>query len=305
MRMLILRLAQIGDSLITFPIIRALREKYSDPHVTYIPNSAVLPIAQDWGLAEEVYAQGRLEYDKPMPEEMIRSSAWLPLLQQSDLVVYWLLYKDIDGHAKQDMLAAGAKKVIIVNGFPEVDLSKHWMETMAAGAGFPDLKAEHVAPFTPLKQASEFCMFEPPIAIHPGCSDEERRWPATSFAAIINQLLRMRQPVLLLSGPDDAEQLQIIRKHLLPPPKPGLLTMLNNAPIVEVARQIKKCKCYLGNDSGMTHLAALPGVPTIALFWPDFAVTMHPLGPTVEIIQAQDLENLHVGRVFESIQKYV
>src|SRR5579863_657736 len=199
MRILILRLAQIGDSLITFPIIRALREKYPDPHVTYVGNSAVLPIAQDWGLAEEVYAQGRLEHEKPMAEERIRSSAWLPLLQQSDLVVYWLLYQDIDGHAEKDMLAAGARKVIIVDGFPQVDLSKHWMETMAAGAGFPDLKAEHVAPFTQLKQASEFCMFDPPIAIHPGCSDEERRWPATSFAAIINQLLRLGQPVLLLS----------------------------------------------------------------------------------------------------------
>jgi hypothetical protein len=303
--MLILRLAQIGDSLITFPIIRALREKYPDPNVTYVGNSAVLPIAQDWGLAEEVYAQGRLEYDKPMTEERIRSSAWLPLLQQSDLVVYWLLYQDIDGHAGKDMLAAGARKVIIVDGFPQVDLAKHWMETMAIATGFPDLKAEHVAPFTSMKQASEFCMFDPPIAIHPGCSDGDRRWPAASFAAIINRLLRLQQPVLLLAGPDDAEQLQIVRKHLLPAPKPGLLTILQNAPIVEVSRRIKQCKCYLGNDSGMTHLAALLGVPTIALFLPDFAVTMHPLGPSVEIIQARNLERLGVDRVLDSMRKHV
>lgn len=305
MRMLILRLAQIGDSLITFPIIRALREKYSNPHVTYVGNSAVLPIAQDWGLAEEVYAQGRLEYDKPMTEEIIRSSAWLPLLQQSDLVVYWLLYKDIDGHAEKDMLAAGARKVIIVDGFPEVDLSKHWMETMSAGAGFPDLKADSVAPFTPSKQASEFCLYKEPIAIHPGCSDAERTWPAASFAAIINRLLKAQQPVLLLAGPDDDEQLQLVRKHLLPVPKPGLLTILKNAPIVEVARQIKKCRCYLGNDSGMTHLAALLGVPTVALFLPDFSVTMRPLGPSVEIIQARNLERLRVDRVLDSIRKHV
>lgn len=305
MRMLILRLAQIGDSLITFPIIRALREKYPNPHITYVGNSSVLPIAQDWGLAEEVFAQGRLEYDKPMTEEGIRSSAWLPLLQQSDLVIYWLLYQDRDGYAGKDLLAAGAKKVIIVDGFPQVDLSKHWMETMAAGAGFPDLKAEHVAPFSPLKQASKFCMFDPPIAIHPGCSDEDRTWPAASFAAIINRMLKAQQPVLLLAGPDDAEQLQIIRKHLLPVPKPGLLTILNNAPIVEVARQIKKCKCYLGNDSGMTHLAALLGVPTIGLFLPDFVTTMHPLGPEVEIIQARNLERLSIDRILESIRKHV
>ncbi|MHB8599046.1 MAG: glycosyltransferase family 9 protein [Ktedonobacteraceae bacterium] len=305
MRMLILRLAQIGDSLITFPIIRALREKYSDPHVTYIGNSAVLPIAQDWGLAEEVFAQGRLEYDKPLSEDRIRSSVWLPLLQQSDLVVYWLLYQDIDGHAGKDMLAAGARKVIIVDGFPQVDLSKHWMETMAAATGFPDLRANTITPFTSKKQDTEFCLYNPPIAIHPGCSDAERTWPAASFAAIINRLLKAQQPVLLLAGPDDDEQLQLVRKHLSPAPKPGLLTILKNAPIVEVARQIKKCRCYLGNDSGMTHLAALLGVPTIALFLPDFSVTMRPLGPSVEIIQARNLERLSVDRVLDSIRKHV
>lgn len=305
MRILILRLAQIGDSLITFPIIRALREKYPNPHVTYVGNAAVLPIAQDWGLAEEVYAQGRIEYDKPLSAEMLRSSAWYSLLQQADLVVYWLLYKDLDGHAKEDLLATGAREAIVVDGFPKVDLTKHWMETMAAGAGFPGLKADRVAPFTPLKQASEFCLYKQPIAIHPGCSDWDRMWPAASFAAIINRLLTAQQPVLLLAGPDDDEQLQLVRKHLLPRPKPGLLTILNNAPIVEVARQIKKCQCYLGNDSGMTHLAALLGVPTIALFLPDFATTMHPLGPSVEIIQNENLQRLSVERVFDSIQKHL
>ena len=305
MRMLILRLAAIGDSLITFPIIRALREKYPDPHVTYIGNAAVLPIAQDWGLAEEAYAQQQLEYNLPITEAGILSSPWLPLVQQSDLVIYWLLFQDRDGYAKKDMLAAGAKEVIIVDGFPRVDLTKSWMETMAAGVGFPDLKADNVAPFTSLKSVSEFCLYKQPVAIHPGCSDVDRMWPAYSFAAIINRLLKLQQPVLLLAGPDDEEQLQLVRKQLVPAPKPGLLTILKNAPIVEVSRRIRQCRCYLGNDSGMTHLAALLGVPTIALFLPDFAVTMHPLGPSVEIIQSPHLERLSVERVFYSVQKHM
>jgi hypothetical protein len=94
------------------------------------------------------------------------------------------------------LLAVGAKEVIIVDGFPRVDLTKSWMETMAAGAGFPDLKADNVAPFTPLKSGSEFCLYKQPVAIHPGCSDVDRMWPAYSFAAIINRLLKLQQPVL-------------------------------------------------------------------------------------------------------------
>lgn len=305
MRIVIIRLAPIGDSLITFPIIRALREKYTNSHVTYVGNATLLPLVQDWGLADEVYAQERLPYDKALSEESIRLSEWLPLLQQADLVIYWLIFEDRDGEASKNLLAAGARKVIVVDGFPQLDLSKHLMENLAESTGFPNLKAESVQPFPSMKQAGDFCPFNSCIAIHPGCSDEERRWPAISFAAIINVLLRFQQPVLLLAGPDDEKQFQMVRAHISPAPKPGLLTILYNAPLLEVARQIKQCKCYLGNDSGMTHLAALPGVPTIALILPAFAVTMRPLGASVEIIRARNIQRLPVESVYNTVRRYI
>ncbi len=83
-----------------------------------------------------------------------------------------------------------------------------------------------------------------------------------------------------------------------------MLQLLACAPLVAVAQQLRACRCYLGNDTGITHLAAMLGMPTIAIFGPSDPVIWRPLGPQVEIIQAQDLEKLPVSTVTESIARY-
>jgi heptosyltransferase-3 len=103
----------------------------------------------------------------------------------------------------------------------------------------------------------------------------------------------------------DEQVLQEVRQHLIVPPQPELLTILQNAPLLKATEWIKQCKCYLGNDSGMTHMAALIGVPTVALFLPNWVIPMHPLGPSVELIVEDDLEQLPVERVFDCVRKYV
>ncbi|GAC1349545.1 MAG: hypothetical protein NVSMB27_23700 [Ktedonobacteraceae bacterium] len=301
MRVVILRFAPIGDSLISFPILRALREKYANIHITFVGHPALLPLAQHWGLADEVYDQSQFQWNELDSEEGISSSKWLNLFQQSDLVIYLMRYSP--DQLEQNLLAAGAREVIVPHGPASHNPSIHWAEYLAEPIGLHDVIAQWIPPITPGEK--EFCLYNPPIAIHPGCSDGHRRWPAASFAAVINRLLRLRHPVLLLAGPMDTEQLQNVRRHLSTPLQPGMLTILKNAPLVELAQRIKQCKCYLGNDSGITHLAALLGVPTIAIFLPHFVVPMHPIGPAVEVIQEERIKHLSVERVFESVQKYM
>ena len=41
---------------------------------------------------------------------------------------------------------------------------------------------------------------------------------------------------------------------------------------------------FIGNDSGVTHLAAFLGVPTVAVFGPSDPVRWRPIGPTVGVV---------------------
>src|SRR5207247_10062448 len=63
---------------------------------------------------------------------------------------------------------------------------------------------------------------------------------------------------------------------------------------LQVAQHLQQCKCYLGNDSGLTHLAAMLGVPTVAIFSPTDPKIWRPVGPFVNVIQGYSLENITV-----------
>jgi ADP-heptose:LPS heptosyltransferase len=80
-----------------------------------------------------------------------------------------------------------------------------------------------------------------------------------------------------------------------------MLNLLLDAPLLEVAQQLQQCKCYLGNDSGITHLAAMLGIPTIALFGPTDPAIWQPPGPSVEVIYNPVLEQLPVEMVLEKL----
>jgi ADP-heptose:LPS heptosyltransferase len=105
----------------------------------------------------------------------------------------------------------------------------------------------------------------------------------------------------LLAGPSEAETLASVRRHISPGIKPGMLTILGNKPLLEVARQLQQCRFYLGNDSGIGHLAGLLAVPTLALFGPTNPTLKQPAGPYVETLQAMPMDNLSPGRVLEHI----
>src|SRR5439155_23407521 len=139
------------------------------------------------------------------------------------------------------------------------------------------------------------------IAIHPGSGGAQKCWPAASFVAVIEHLWQRGYPILLLAGPADHERVSGIHRSLSSPPEPGMLDVLIDAPLIVVAEHLQRCSCYLGNDSGITHLAAMLSIPTIALFGPGDPAIWRPLGPHVEVIQERVLEQLPVNMVIESI----
>jgi ADP-heptose:LPS heptosyltransferase len=119
---------------------------------------------------------------------------------------------------------------------------------------------------------------------------------------VIEWLWQRQRPVLVLIGPADGKRLAYLQHHLASP-SPGMLNLLVNAPLMEVARQLQQCCCYLGNDSGITHLAALLGLPTVALFGPSDPLVWRPPGRLVRMIKEPDLANLPVEKVIEQIEQ--
>jgi len=304
MNIVAIRPDALGDSLVTFPILVALREKYTNPHITFIGNPGAMPLAKAWGVADEVH-----NYDAKWAEvfspEGIRQSELRTLFQQADLAICWVEDTDL---AKQNLLAAGVKEVIAIPIFfkdliQNANGSMHVVEYFAKWVGVPVVKPECIV--LPNTGSEAFCPYIPPVALHPGVGSAHRRWPIASFASLIVSLVRQQYPVLLLAGPGEGTLLAelLVETHQrIPHLSPsGTLTILKKTPLLEVAQRLKQCGCFVGHDTGTSHLAGLLCIPTLALFGDTYPTLWRPLGPNVEVIQEQQLEQLSVERVLESV----
>ena len=128
------------------------------------------------------------------------------------------------------------------------------------------------------------------VAIHPGAGKKKNRWPASRFADLARALsAKDGAKTLVIAGPSDSEVLEEMLATL--DPKPALLT---GETIGRVAAVMKRLDLLVCNDTGVLHVAAAVGCPTLALFGPTDPERWAPLSKSVRTLRApgQDLSRL-------------
>src|SRR2546426_4702322 len=102
----------------------------------------------------------------------------------------------------------------------------------------------------------------PLVVVHPGAGGVLKRWPAEGFAAVLERLRSERALVLAIhQGPADADAVAALRARL-----PGPAIGLDEPSLPRLAGLLGGATAYLGNDSGVSHLAAALGTPAVVLF---------------------------------------
>ncbi len=139
-----------------------------------------------------------------------------------------------------------------------------------------------------------------PVVIHVGSGAREKCWPLENFISLGWQLVSSdppRAPVVFVLGPAERERLD----------KPLLAQLRKNFPVLEepplqtLAGVLATCDRYIGNDSGVSHLAAAVGASTLALFGPTDPTHFAPLGPHVRIVAAKNMRAISVQRVWDEL----
>jgi heptosyltransferase-3 len=299
---LVVRPGAIGDALLTFPVLKALREHNAGAHITLVSNAQVLSLAQAFSIVEEVFDFQDIRWSELFSSTGIRTPSMRGLLEQTNLTICWT--RDPDGIIEHNLRTACVKHVVIAPGRPPEGERIHIVDYLANTVGLPDVGAQFIAPSswglvnTSSKDTTTTNQF---IAIHPGSGAAQKCWPISCFAKVIERLWQQNRSVLLLAGPADTGRIHDLIQQLSSPPLPEMFKVLTDVPLLEVAHQLQQSKCYLGNDSGITHLAAMLGVPTIAIFGPTDPAVWRPVGPFVKVIHAGALEDVCVDFVMEAI----
>lgn len=114
------------------------------------------------------------------------------------------------------------------------------------------------------------------LVVHPGSGSPAKDWPLERFYEAADALAS-RRPWLLVTGPAEAQRVGA--------PPPGAV-LAREWPTRVLAAVLARCGLYVGNDSGVSHLAAAAGAPTLALFGPTDPAVWSPVGPRVDTLRA-------------------
>ena len=155
---------------------------------------------------------------------------------------------------------------------------------------------------------------EPLIALHAGAGSEAKRWPLARFAGLARRLVvEERNQLLLIEGPAEPGLAAQVAQSL----PDGEAIRAESLPLALLAAVMAQCCGFVGNDSGIAHLAAALGIPSIVIFGPTIPRHWAPLGPNVAVVRdsrncpacsgSEDghscLENIPVERVIRLLQE--
>ncbi len=119
------------------------------------------------------------------------------------------------------------------------------------------------------------------LALHPFGSIYQKSWPMARFAEVARQLMeRYGMTPLLLGAGGDRKEFEPWR-HLFPH---GCCDLVGGCDLRTTLALLHRSALFLGNDSGVMHLAASAGVPLLALFGPTSPDRFGPWGSRTRVI---------------------
>lgn len=127
----------------------------------------------------------------------------------------------------------------------------------------------------------------PILAMGPAANWLGKTWPIDRFAGVANRLMADDGPLsggrlVILGGPDDVRYVDDLRRSM---PKDRCLDLTGQLDLLSVHAVLKRARLFIGNDSGLMHLAAAAGTPTIGLFGPSDDRLYAPWGPHSRVVR--------------------
>ena len=133
------------------------------------------------------------------------------------------------------------------------------------------------------------------VMLFPGSGSQKKNWPAKCFARLALEIEdRMRMRSLAVLGPAEEDLRRLFHDY-----KIAAASMLSLATVAALA---DFAAGFVGNDSGVSHLAAAAGARGVALFGPTDPERWRPLG-RVTVLSAPDLEALQVTTVLDALKE--
>lgn len=270
MNILFITSSRIGDAVISCGILERLRLEHPRARFTIACGTVAEGVFTRFPALERLIVFEKESFDRH----------WLRLWTRLAPHI-WDIAVDVRGSAIT--LALAARKRYILKGGRRP--GRRYAQ-LGAALGFapPPLPVAWTAPEDDFKAAA-LLGDGPVVALAPTANWEGKIWPAERFINLFYEL-RAKIPgarVAVFGGPGkmEAELAEPVLKAV-----PDAINLVGHLTLPEVTACLRRAVLFVGNDSGLMHLSAAAGTPTLGLFGRSRASEYAPAGPRTAIAVA-------------------
>jgi heptosyltransferase III len=284
MKILFVTSNRLGDAVLSTGLLDHLIRRHPDARITVVCGP----------VAEGVFARMPNRARTIVLRKQKWGLHWLPLWAATATRV-WDLVVDIRGSALSWLVPTRRRAV-----FRRADGPKIAQLGAMLDLSPPPLPVAWIAEADRRLVIDLLATDRPIVVLAPTANWQPKVWPAERFAEAFRRVAASELPGALpvvLAGPGPDEQAMAAPLlAVLPEARDfvGKLSLPAAAALLELA------SLFVGNDSGLMHLSAAAGAPTIGLFGPTDADTYGPAGPAALAVVAGTMDGITVEQVVEA-----
>jgi len=281
-RVVFFHLAAIGDFLLALPALGALRARFPKAEFVICARAGIRELAVALGIFQDGPDPDHINLHRlfisggQVPSELTR------VLSEFDLGITTSWNQDFRGNLERCLpgVLAPPRSPYGYPGHLQDFFVEHLFRSRFGGV---DTDEGVMIIDQRLREAGRKILTvagaDPGLLVHPGAGGRMKHWPLEKFFRVSRKLKEMGIPSVFIIGPaeDEFPEFREMKRGEQFP-------VFSGYSLPEVAAVIAASKGYLGNDSGITHLAAALGIPTAAVFGPSDPHKYGPRGGHVRII---------------------
>ncbi|MFZ0614762.1 MAG: glycosyltransferase family 9 protein [Desulfobacterales bacterium] len=278
-RLLIIHQGALGDFVVTFPVLKALAAVY--PGIDGICRSSFGRLAIDLGVLQAAFALESARFaslytdrSEPAVDTLISAYGSRLLFSFSEVL-------------EKSVAKIAGGRVFRVQPWPRTTDRCHITtflsrQVLACGLLKGDARRRFARALSDLKTAAGGKRRPGNrVLVAPGAGSVKKRWPLADFMRVAAELKERGLDPSILLGPaeeDLAAELKKSPEWHSPIVKPATFQILIGV--------LESAAGYIGNDSGVSHLAAFMGLPALVIFGPSDPVRWRPFGDHVRLVRA-------------------
>jgi ADP-heptose:LPS heptosyltransferase len=274
MKTLVYHTGALGDFITVLPALCLWKQKYPETAINLIGKPAYYSLVKNQSLIDDV-----TDIDSAAAAPLFTESTPLPFHLKSKLtnIDTALLFTNPESPVVLHCRQLGIPDIRVQPPFPErqIHIIDYHFELVPECVSDRSNVNPLVIPDKAKLLFNMSAMNNSRYAvIHPGSGSKIKNWPVDRFNKL-SQILKDKTgfKTVWIIGP--AEEPLIVNHSDV---------MLNDCSLEEIAPVLAGASLYIGNDSGISHLAAACGCPCVVLFGPSDPAVWAPRGKTVSII---------------------